>query len=50
MGTVLRFPKVRRPRKRASTGEQGSSAVVVILPVIRIERKGSPRRPRASRS
>jgi hypothetical protein len=52
MGTVVRFPKVRRSRRRrAAADKPGHSAVVVILPVIRIEREGMrvPRRRRRSR-
>jgi hypothetical protein len=55
MGTLVRFPKLRRrARRQVSSGGRGESAVVVILPVIRIEREPVPvprgRRPRASHS
>jgi hypothetical protein len=63
MGTVLKFPGVRRgARPGRSTGQKADSAIVIILPVIRIERLGQRcepepvraqrrrRRPRASRT
>jgi hypothetical protein len=61
MGTVVRFPGVRRgARTGRSAGKKADSAIVIILPVIRIERlaeRAEPiraqrrrRRPRASRT
>ena len=63
MGTVVRFPGVRRRARRKKAAEQnGRSAIVIILPVVRIERNtdqqpyepepatGRRRRPRVSRS
>jgi hypothetical protein len=62
MGTVVKFPGVRRAARRGkSIGKNVESAIVIILPAIRIERfieqpyQGEPiraqrrrRRPRAS--
>jgi hypothetical protein len=63
MGKVVRFPGVWHAARRGkSIGKKADSAVVIILPVIRIERftdtppEGEPmrhggrRRPRASRT
>jgi hypothetical protein len=63
MGTVVKFPGVwRRARTGKSTGKKAESAIVVILPVVRIERfdqryepepiraQRRRRRPRASRT
>ena len=64
MGTVVKFPGVwRGARSGKSIGKKVDSAIVVILPVIRIERctdqpyepepisaQGRRRRPRASRT
>jgi len=64
MGTVLKFPGVRRvARSGKSIGKKVDSAIVIILPVIRIERCADQpyqpepiraqrrrRRPRASRT
>jgi hypothetical protein len=63
MGTVVRFPGVRRgARSGKSTEKNVDSAIVIILPVIRIERldqhnqpeplgaQRRRRRPRASRT
>jgi hypothetical protein len=53
MGTVVRFPKVRRSRRRRAEADKlGHSAVIVILPVIRIEREPvrAPRRRRSRAS
>jgi len=64
MGTVVKFPGVwRGTRSGKSVGKKVDSAIVIILPVIRIERftdlpyepepasqNGRRRRPRASRS
>jgi hypothetical protein len=64
MGTVVKFPGVwRGARSGKSVGKKVDSAIVIILPVIRIERftdqpyepepvsqNGRRRRPRASRS
>jgi hypothetical protein len=61
MGTVVRFPGVRRRARRGKASEQnGRAATVIILPVVRIERNadqqpsepatGRRRRRRASRS
>jgi hypothetical protein len=63
MGTVVKFPGVRRvARTGKSTGKKVDSAIVIILPVIRIERldqRSEPepiraqrrrRRPRALRT
>jgi hypothetical protein len=64
MGTVVKFPGVgRAARSGKSIGKKGESAIVIILPVIRIERCADQpyepepiraqrrrRRPRASRT
>jgi hypothetical protein len=64
MGTVVKFPGVwRGVRSGKSVGKRVDSAIVIILPVIRIERiteqpcepepigaQGRRRRPRASRT
>jgi hypothetical protein len=64
MGTVVKFPGVwRGARSGKSAGKNVDSAIVIILPVIRIERcadqpyepepisaQGRRRRPRASRT
>jgi len=64
MGTVLKFPRVwHRARTGESVGKKLGAATVIILPVIRIERRPDKsydpapiraqrrrRRPRASRT
>jgi hypothetical protein len=62
MGTVVKFPGVRRgARTGKSTAKNAQSAIVIILPAIRIERnqpsepapiraQSRRRRPRASRT
>ena len=37
MGTVIKFPRVRE-RRETPTRAAGASAVIIILPVVRIER------------
>ncbi|MCC6775604.1 MAG: hypothetical protein IT537_03050 [Hyphomicrobiales bacterium] len=38
MGTVISFPAGRTPREARSGAGRGESAMVIILPVVRIER------------
>jgi hypothetical protein len=38
MGTVIKFPRVRRGPNETPAGTADASAVVIILPVVRIER------------
>jgi len=41
MGTLVVFPEVRCPPQQNPPATRASSAIVVILPVIRIEREGT---------
>jgi hypothetical protein len=52
MGTIIRFPATRRgARKGKMTADKSKSAIVVILPVVRIERfSGKPPVPRPGRN
>jgi len=38
MGTVIDFPQVRRGERETPHGSAGAGAVIMILPVVRIER------------
>lgn len=42
MGAVIEFPPVRRALRERALRDRGDQATVIILPVVRVERRSEP--------